>query len=145
MMKKPKLYKQEKAYSCTVACLRMVLGYYGIKETENILRIKSKTRFYGTHPLNIIECANSYGLGATLSSLSLDELQELINLNVPVITNIFKCEDNEFYIHSVVVYRIAGDQIYVLDPEDGEKQIQQDLFENLWQSTEYTAIVIKKS
>ena len=28
-MKKPKLHKQEKSYSCMVACLRMVLEFYG--------------------------------------------------------------------------------------------------------------------
>ena len=73
-MKKLKLYKQEESYSCTVACLRMVLEHYGIKEDEKTLRIKSKTRFYGTHPINVVECANLYGLKANVGSLTLNKL-----------------------------------------------------------------------
>ncbi len=54
-MKKPKLHKQEKSYSCSVACLRTVLEYYDIIKDEKTLRIKSKTKFYGTHPIHIVE------------------------------------------------------------------------------------------
>lgn len=143
-MKKPKLYKQEKDYSCTVACLRMVLDHYDIKEDEKTLRIKSKTRFYGTHPVNIVECANSYGLKVAVSSLTLDKLQELTNLNMPVIANILKFADDEFYLHSIVIYRVKKDLIYLLDPEDGEKQLKSDLFERLWQGAGHTAIIIEK-
>ncbi len=143
-MKKPKLYKQEKNYSCTVACLRMVLEYYGIKEDEKSLRIKTKTKPYGTHPINAIRCAESYKLKATISSLNLDKLRKFINQNKPVITNILKYSDNEFYVHSVVVYRIENDIINILDPEDGEIYCQSDMFELLWKSTEYTSIIIEK-
>lgn len=143
-MKKPKLYKQEKNYSCSVACLRMVLEHYGISEDEKTLRIKSKTKFYGTHPINIVECANLYGLAGNVNSLTLDDLQELLKQNIPVITNILKFDDDEFYIHSVVVYRIERDTVYLLDPEDGERNFKSDLFERFWLGTEYTAIIIKK-
>ena len=143
-MKKPKLYKQEKNYSCSVACLRMVLEHYGIKEDEKTLRIKSKTKFYGTHPINIVECANLYGLTGNVSSLTLADLQELLKQNIPIITNILKFDDDEFYIHSVVVYRIEKDIVYLLDPEDSERNFKSDLFERFWQGTEYTAIIIEK-
>ena len=144
-MKKPRLHKQEKSYSCTAACLRMVLEHYGIKEDEKTLRIKSKTKFYGTHPLNVVGCANSYGLRASVSSLTLNKLQEFINQNFPVIANILKFADDEFYVHSVVVYRIEKAIVYLLDPEDGERRLSTDLFERLWQNNDYTAIVIEKT
>ena len=143
-MKKPKLFKQEKSYSCTVACLRMVLQHYGIEEDEKTLRKKSKTRFYGTHPVNVVECANLYGLKTDVSSITLGKLQELVNQNIPVIANILKFVDDDFYIHSIVVYRVEKDLIYLLDPEDGEMHFKSDLFERLWQGTEYTAIIIEK-
>ena len=141
-MKKPKLHKQEKSYSCAVSCLRTVLEFYGIKEDEKTLRIKSKTKFYGTHPNSIADCAKSYGFDAYVSALNLSKLLELISQDIPVIANILKYADNEFYIHSVVVYRIEKGFVYFLDPEDGERNLDIDLFESLWQRNDYTAIVI---
>lgn len=126
------------------ACLKMVLEHYGIREDEKTLRIKSKTKFYGTHPINVAECARSYGLDAYVSSLTFNKLGELTNKNVPVIANILKSDDGEFYVHSVVVYRIEKDEVYPLDPEDGEIHLDNDLFERLWQNNDYTAIVIEK-
>ncbi len=40
MQKKLRLLKQERSFSCSVACLRMILDYYGIETSEEILRIK---------------------------------------------------------------------------------------------------------
>lgn len=145
MVKKPKLHKQGKSYSCMIACLKMVLEHYGVKESEKTLRIKSKTKSYGTHPVNIVECAKSYGLDAYVSSLTFNKLRELTNQSVPVITNILKSDDDDFYVHSVVVYRIQKDEVYLLDPEDGEVHLESHLFERLWQNNDYTAIVIEKS
>ena len=143
-MRKLKLHKQETSYSCTVACLRMVFEHYGIKESEKTLRAKSRSKFYGTHPINVVECATSYGLSAYVTSLTLSKLRELINQNIPVIASILKYADDEFYVHSVVVYRIEKGIVYLLDPEDGEKRLGVDLFEHLWQHNDYTAIVIQK-
>lgn len=143
-MKKPKLYRQEKDYSCAVACLRMVLEHYGVKEDEKSLRIKTKTKFYGTHPINVVDCAASYGLKAYVSSLTVSRLRQLNSLNIPVITNILKAADNEFYIHSVVVYRAEKDIIFLLDPEDGDIKFEMALFESLWQGTGRTAVIIEK-
>lgn len=79
-MQKPKLLKQEKSYSCSVACLRMVLEYWGIHESEARLCELVKTKFYGTHPSNLIECAQTFGMDAFLTSLNLVELENFINL-----------------------------------------------------------------
>ncbi len=144
-MKKPKLHKQEKSYSCSVGCLRTVLEYYDIIKDEKTLRIKSKTKFYGTHPIHIVECAKSYGLDAYASSLTLNKLQELVDQNVPVITNILKFNGDDFYVHSVVVYRLEQNIIYFLDPEDGEKNLDLTLFKLLWQKNDYFGIIIKKA
>ena len=51
-MKTPKFFKQEKSYSCMVACLRMVLEHYGVTENEDILREKSKPNFM--EPIHLI-------------------------------------------------------------------------------------------
>ena len=92
----------------------------------------------------LVECAKSYGLDAYVSFSTFKKLQKLINKNIPVITNILKFTDDDFYIHSVVVYKIKDDIVYLLDPEDGERQLNCELFENLWQANNYTAIVINQ-
>jgi len=143
-MKMPKFYKQETSYSCTVACLRMVLEYYGIKKDENTLRIKSKTKFYGTHPVNVVECAKYYGFDAYVNSLTLNKLIELVTQNIPVIANILKFDGDEYYVHSVLIYRIGKNTVYLLDPEDGERKLDVSLFLRLWQMNNCSGIVIKK-
>lgn len=35
--------------------------------------------------------------------------------------------------------------VYILDPEDGEKHLNKDLFEQLWQKNDYNGIIINKS
>jgi len=122
----------------------MVLEYYGIIADETTLRIKSKTKFYGTHPIHIVECAKSYGLDANVTYLNLHKLWELIYEHIPVIANILKFDGDDFYIHSIVVYQIEKDKIYFLDPEDGEMQLDRNLFEQLWQKNDYSGIIIKK-
>lgn len=122
----------------------MIFEHYGIKEDEKTLRGKSKTKFYGTHPINVVECAKSYQLDAYVSSLNINKLLELINQDIPVIANILKFADDDFYVHSVVVYRIEKGIVYLLDPEDGERRLDTDLFKHLWQNNDYTAIVIEK-
>ncbi|MBC8181706.1 C39 family peptidase [candidate division KSB1 bacterium] len=143
-MKKPKLHRQETSYSCMVACLNMVLDFYGIEEDESSLRKKSKTKFYGTHPINIVECAKSFGFEAYVNSFDFNKLQVLLRQNLPVITNIIKHDGDEFYIHSVVVYRIERNSIYLLDPEDGEIKTSCKKFETLWGQNDYIGIVISK-
>ncbi len=141
-MKKPKLFKQEMPYSCTIACLRMVLEQYGIQVDEKTLRIKSKTKLCGTHPFNVIECANSYGLKGFIDSLNVETLRKYVDQDIPVIVNILKVVDHDFYLHSVCVYRISRNFVYMLDPEDGETKIALDRFERLWENSDFTAIVI---
>ena len=87
----------------------MVLEYYGVKKDENTLWKKSKTKFYGIHPINVVECAKSYGFEAYVGSINFNKLKKLVSQNFPVITNILKHDGDEFYIHSVVVYLIEKD------------------------------------
>jgi ATP-binding cassette subfamily B protein len=144
MQKKLRLLKQERSFSCSVACLRMILDYYGIETSEEILRIKSKTKFYGTHPINLVECARFYGFTADIRFLNLDQLQAFLEQQIPIIANILKFDADEFYLHSVVVYQMRQNKVYILDPEDGHVHLERSLFEQLWQKNEFLAIVIQK-
>ena len=69
-------YKQEHPYSCTVACLRILLAHYGIEVSEAELREKCKTGELGTYARNILACAQEYGFSATLEHLSIERLKK---------------------------------------------------------------------
>jgi hypothetical protein len=40
----------------------MVLDYYGIHQTEAVLRRMCKAKFFGTHPINVVSAAREFGL-----------------------------------------------------------------------------------
>lgn len=127
------------------ACLKTVLEYYGITESEATLRIKCKSRAIGTHPLNAVECAKGYGLESYFDSVELDELRSLLKANIPPIVNIMIFDAEPPSLHSVILTRITKRDVDVIDPESGRSKIPLHEFNQVWEAAEKTVIVIKKS
>ena len=144
-MKKPKWYKQERSYSCIPACIKMLLEYYDIIESESTLRFKCKTKISGTHPLNAVACCKSYELDCYIDSLDLNSLKILLNDGFPPIVNIFKREAEVWYSHCVIISKIDHDQIEIIDPEDGFHKLPIDKFDELWSYVNRIAIIVKKN
>lgn len=73
MKSKPPFHKQETRYSCVPACLRMVLGSFGLEITESELRARCDcTPFNGTNALQAVDAARELGFaGTTKHNLSL--------------------------------------------------------------------------
>jgi ABC-type bacteriocin/lantibiotic exporter with double-glycine peptidase domain len=142
-MREWKWYKQETEISCSAACLKMVFAFYGVEEEEAILRKKCKTRMRGTHPINVVECARSYGFDAVLNSITMTALKRYTKRSA-VIVNIQKVVDDEVYTHSVVVKNISRSNITVLDPEDGERIYSLTDFRTLWDASDNIAIIIEQ-
>ncbi|MBI5052515.1 MAG: hypothetical protein HZB52_04525 [Chloroflexi bacterium] len=55
---------QETRYSCTVACLRMVMAHFDISIEESELRECCKTTEQGTLAREAVKCAQQHGLNA---------------------------------------------------------------------------------
>lgn len=143
-MKKLRWHKQETEYSCLPACLKSVLEYYGILETEGALRIRCKSKAVSTHPLNAVECARSYGLESYLDNLNVDELRNLLKANIPPIINLLMFESEPQALHSVILTSITKKHVKVINPESGFVMIPLHEFLHIWNAADQTAIVIKK-
>ena len=144
-MKKLKWYKQEKPYSCIPACIRMILEYHDIVESETALRFKCKSKMSGTHPLNAVACCKSYGLDCYIDSLDLMDLKNLLNDDILPIVNIFKREADVWYSHCVIISNIEHEQIEIVDPEDGFHKFPTVKFDELWSFANRMAIIVKKN
>src|SRR5437870_10372961 len=77
---KPQFHKQETRYSCVPACLRMVLGSFGVDLAESELRDRCDTTpFDGTNALKAIDAARELGFpGIAKYTLTLEELRTLV-------------------------------------------------------------------
>lgn len=61
---KPRLFRQEKGYSCAVACLRVLLDFYDCKRDEAFLRGLCATDYSGTSSDALVSAARQLGFKA---------------------------------------------------------------------------------
>lgn len=136
-------YKQELRWSCFAACVRMLLGYYGIKKGERELRLLSRTTLKGSEWFYVELGLESLGLHFYLArGFSLNELKELIENGIPVIVSLkFPGHPN----HTVVATEVTDKFITVHDPERGANmQIDTEQFLEAWKKRENRTGFIKK-
>ena len=147
MPNKPPLYKQETKYSCAPACLRMVLAYFGILETEEKLIGLSDCMLDGTRPLGLIDAAKNYGFKETrkYNQLTLDDLKYIIEQRLyPIVyvgvrlSPLIRPEK-----HAMVVVAIDENSVEVLDPLRGDIVFSHEEFESEWINTDRLTIVVK--
>jgi len=120
------------------------LDYYGITESETTLRIKCKCKASGTHPINAVECARSYGFENYVDLFEVHDLQKLLQANVPPIVNILVFENEPPSLHSVIVTRLTPKYAEILDPEEGHKKLSLQEFLADWQAANQIAILVTK-
>jgi ABC-type bacteriocin/lantibiotic exporter with double-glycine peptidase domain len=122
----------------------MVLDYYGIHQPEQILRQRCKTKFLGTHPINVVTAAREYGLDSYADVADLPKLAELLKQNIPPIVTTFDEEEDTIISHALVIQKIDKKYVSVLDPEAGEKQMSKTEFEKLWAAAGRLVIAVKR-
>lgn len=142
-------YKQETAFSCIPACVRMVLEFHSIVMREAELRAKFKTKSYGTHIVNLLNLNHeSYGIQTKIDFWSIAELKEFLQkFQTPCITLIrteFLKHWESKCSHAVVVVGFDDEHIIVNDPYFDEKEfrIPFDDFTNAWQINDGVVITI---
>ena len=74
MLKKYSFIAQDEPTSCAIACILMILKYYGYQ--EEAYRIKEKTRYHkqGVSVKGIIECFKSYQIESIAYQASLHNI-----------------------------------------------------------------------
>lgn len=118
---KPPFHKQETRYSCVPACLRMVLGSFGVDISESELRTRCDCTPYGTEALMAVDAARALGFVKTAKyTLSLAELQTVVtDGHYPIVFVDLNPIAGLDAIHAMVVADVSGQEVVVLDPLQG--------------------------
>lgn len=112
-------YKQKEDYTCGPVTIKMVLGFYGVKESVENLKNKchvSETK--GTTRANMIKVLKNFGLYVHAhADASLEEVGELLKKGKAVVVNFREPSSNEG--HYAVARGISGGKIFLRDPYNG--------------------------
>jgi len=110
-------YQQETQWTCSAACLKAVLSHYGMEATEEELRdlIGAKPK-RGAEVDEIVAAAHKLGLEAfDYLFASLDQAKILLDQDIPIICDI-QSFNHEGKGHYVVLTKIDGDEVHLMDP-----------------------------
>jgi ABC-type bacteriocin/lantibiotic exporter with double-glycine peptidase domain len=115
---------QERADTCMLACLRMLLAHRGTSITEAALVREISPAESGLDPEQLAHVAQRHGLRAKAQRLDLDEIAALVAAErFPIVLIDRTIIDNEFAIHAVVPVRFTRHYVTVLDPLRGERRL----------------------
>lgn len=116
---KPRLHRQETAYSCVPACLRIVLSGFGLDLAEERLReLCDCTPTFGTDAWQAVNAARQLGFTNTGKyTLSLEELRRLAGSGkYPVAFISLEPISGTEEAHAVVVIEVGDQAIAVYEP-----------------------------
>src|SRR5262249_2817483 len=74
----PPLYRQEKKNTCALACLRMILAFYGTDVEEGTLEGQAHMETDGTEIGELERLARQFGLVADIQETTVDQLRHLL-------------------------------------------------------------------
>ena len=120
-MQKIQYFKQEKPWTCGPACMRMVLGFFGIKKSEAVLaKLLARVGEPGTPNRALVELAEKLKLDYVVQrNASLIDLKRVIADGFVVVVGYF--DQIEHVGHFAVVKSLSKKKIVLLDPWYGAK------------------------
>lgn len=124
------LVKQEGISDCGVACLLMIIKYYGGYVDIETLREMTNTDRTGVSAYNLIEASKKLNFEAYGIKCSLDEIGKS-KVILPCIAHVVI---HDTYQHYVVIYNInyKKKKIIIGDPNGWIKKMSFEEFENIW-------------
>lgn len=146
MQSKLPFRKQERPYSCAVACLRMLLAHHRIDVDEETLREQCQTSEIGTRARNLIICARDYGFDAEIQYLTIDKLRSFIDEGIYPIAYIDMFPTSAArYTHTVIVEGYEDDRVLIVDPNAEPREVPLSDFLESWQPYDQMAIIIRRT
>lgn len=127
-MKKYPYVRQIGIKDCGVACLKMILQFYGGNESLERLRNLTNTTKEGTSAFDLIKGAKKLGFDATGYQATIDQIQ---SNQLPVIAYTII---NQTYQHYMVIYEITKKWVLVGDPSTKLKRMKHSEFESIFQN-----------
>lgn len=137
-------YPQETEWSCTVACLRMVMAYWGVETDETTLRACCRTTVSGTRADDAVDCVRQHGFIAEHRRFGeVDALARWLDAGlIPIVLlNLFPI-DAFWCMHAVVVIGVDQEAVTFLDPARGERSTSRPAFEQAWQMNLGRALIV---
>jgi len=124
----------------------MVLGSFGVDIPESQLRAACDSTIIGTDALKVVDAARQLGFtGSAKYTLTLDELQAAVAAgHFPMVFVSLLPIDAKPDIHAVVVAECAAQEVAILDPLQGERQIPLPIFQAAWTMGRNLAILIER-
>ena len=127
-MKKYPYVRQIGIKDCGVACLKMVLQFYGGNESLEKLREFTNTTKEGTSAFDLIKGAKKVGLDGAGYQATIDQIE---SNQLPVIAYTII---NQTYQHYMVIYEITKKWILVGDPSTKLKKMKYSAFKDIYQN-----------
>lgn len=119
---------QQDEKDCGVACLKMIIRFYGSDISLEKLKRESGTSSKGTNLLGLYQAAKQNQLLAEGFEASIKDLYEL---NSPTILHV-TLEGN--YNHFIVYFPTKGKQFLIGDPADGLTYYTEESLQKIWKS-----------
>jgi ABC-type bacteriocin/lantibiotic exporter with double-glycine peptidase domain len=143
---KLRLFRQEKFYTCAVACLRMVLDFYDHEIDEASLAALCRTDFYGTSADDLVLAAKGLDFDAQKEYCNIADLhRHLENGLFPILfVNLFAIDGRDV-VHAFVLETLTRGSIKVLDPWKGRRSIPIEQFKVAWEKTKNVAVTVQRS
>lgn len=140
---KPRLFKQEKTYACAVACLRMILDYWGFEIDESSLAVLCRTDANGTSADDLVHAASRLGFPARKEYSSIKEVQKYLNEGIfPILYVNLLAIDGLAITHAFVLEAATAGSVTVLDPWHGRRKIALQQFKIAWEKTRNLAVLV---
>jgi ATP-binding cassette subfamily B protein len=118
--------KQHSEFTCGLACLSMIIKYYGGEVRQEDLRYISGTTIQGTTLLGLYQAAQKVNLIAEGFEADIDNLKIIQS---PIILHVIKNDINEHYI---VCFGFERGKFIIGDPELGIINMSEKEIELIW-------------
>lgn len=130
-------FRQSDDSRCGPACVRMILDYFRIDETEDeIAEVCGWTYEKGCDDAGMKKALEHFGLGCSiLNNCDLGDIEYWVNQNIPVIVDWFADGTNHDMPngHSSVIVGIDRNRIHLMDPWIGAvRSITRSEFDRVW-------------
>jgi predicted double-glycine peptidase len=116
---------------CGAACLKIVLGYYGIQKSEReLIKLVGSTTASGVSTENMALAIKKYKIHTIIKDNSnLKQIASLLAKQIPIMVDWFSDNDG----HYSVVVGLDRENIYMQDPELGHlRTMKRKAFMTVW-------------
>jgi predicted double-glycine peptidase len=140
--------KEKFGYSCGIACLRMVIHYFGGQFTEmEIIAVADISPLLGMTPRAIVEAAEVLGYaGSSENGMTWKRVKELLDERKPIIALV---DANLLYLgrvglgHFVVIIGLENDNVIFHCPVIGENiVVGKSIFSAAWARSGCEGVII---